>query len=91
MRVVNHTLPEYATSLGEFLALTKATALLMRGTEGEPVADARRCPRLAALLDGDEQPALESRELRNRDVGRLCERRHWIRLRSADGSSVSVA
>jgi anthranilate phosphoribosyltransferase len=57
-RVVNHTHPEYATSLGQFLALTRATALLMRGTEGEPVADARRCPKLTAFLDGVEQPAL---------------------------------
>jgi anthranilate phosphoribosyltransferase len=58
VRVVNHTHPEYATSLGEFLALTQASALLMRGTEGEPVADARRCPRLSAFLDGVAQPAL---------------------------------
>ena len=58
VRVVNHTHPEYAVSLGEFLALTNATALLMRGTEGEPVADARRCPRLTAFLDGVAQPAL---------------------------------
>ena len=58
VRVVNHTHPEYSTSLGEFLALTRATALLMRGTEGEPVADARRCPKLTAFLDGVEQPAL---------------------------------
>jgi anthranilate phosphoribosyltransferase len=58
VRVVNHTHPEYASSLGEFLALTRATALLMRGTEGEPVADARRCPKLTAFLDGVEQPAL---------------------------------
>ena len=57
-RVVNHTHPEYATSLGEFLALTQATAMLMRGTEGEPVADARRCPKLTAFLGGVEQPAL---------------------------------
>ncbi len=57
-RVVNHTHPEYATSLGEFLALTQATAMLMRGTEGEPVADARRCPKLTAFLDGVRQPAL---------------------------------
>ncbi len=58
VRVVNHTHPEYADSLAEFLSLTRATALLMRGTEGEPVADARRCPRLAAFLDGEHQPAL---------------------------------
>ena len=58
VRVVNHTHPEYAASLGRFLALTQATAMLMRGTEGEPVADARRCPRLSAFLDGVAQPAL---------------------------------
>ena len=27
----------------------------------------------------------------NRDVGGLCERRHWMRLRSAGGTSASVA
>ena len=58
VRVVNHTHPEYAASLGRFLALTQATAMLMRGTEGEPVADARRCPKLTAFLDGVEQSAL---------------------------------
>jgi len=58
VRVVNHTHPEYATSLGRFLALTNATALLMRGTEGEPVADARRCPKLTAFVAGVERPEL---------------------------------
>jgi anthranilate phosphoribosyltransferase len=58
VRVVNHTHPEYAESLGEFLRLTQATALLMRGTEGEPVADARRCPRLAAYVRGVPEQAL---------------------------------
>jgi len=52
LRVVNHTHPEYATSLGGFLAQTQATALLMRGTEGEPVADARRLPALRCFVDG---------------------------------------
>jgi anthranilate phosphoribosyltransferase len=52
VRVVNHTHPAYAESLGEFLALTQANALLMRGTEGEPVADARRCPKLTAFVGG---------------------------------------
>jgi anthranilate phosphoribosyltransferase len=58
VRVVNHTHPAYADSLGEFLQLTQATALLMRGTEGEPVADARRCPRLAAVLRGVPEETL---------------------------------
>jgi anthranilate phosphoribosyltransferase len=58
VRVVNHTHPEYADSLGRFLALTRATALLMRGTEGEPVADARRCPKLTAFVGGEQRPEL---------------------------------
>jgi anthranilate phosphoribosyltransferase len=58
VRVVNHTHPAYAESLGEFLRLTKANALLMRGTEGEPVADARRCPKLTAFVEGVERPEL---------------------------------
>jgi anthranilate phosphoribosyltransferase len=62
LRVVNHTHPEYATSLGEFLALTQATALLMRGTEGEPVADARRLPALKCFVGGvlDESHSVDA-------------------------------
>lgn len=52
LRVVNHTHPEYAVSLSEFLALTQADALLLRGTEGEPVADARRLPALKCFVHG---------------------------------------
>lgn len=52
VRVVNHTHPEYALSLAEFLGRTGATALLLRGTEGEPVADARRLPALKAFVRG---------------------------------------
>lgn len=52
VRVVNHTHPEYAVSLADFLLQTGATALLMRGTEGEPVADARRLPALKAFVRG---------------------------------------
>jgi anthranilate phosphoribosyltransferase len=58
LRVVNHTHPEYATSLGELLTLTQADALLMRGTEGEPVADLRRRPRMAVFLGGQHDEAL---------------------------------
>ncbi|MCA6218176.1 DNA-binding protein YbiB [Ideonella sp. B7] len=52
VRVVNHTHPEYSVSLSQFLELTKADALLLRGTEGEPVADARRCPALKVFVQG---------------------------------------
>ena len=52
MRVVNYTHPEYATLQAEFLALTQADAMLMRGTEGEPVADVRRTPKLDVYVGG---------------------------------------
>jgi anthranilate phosphoribosyltransferase len=52
LRVVNYTHPEYATMLTEFLQHTIANAMLMRGTEGEPVADPRRLPRLDVFIDG---------------------------------------
>ena len=52
LRVVNYTHPEYGTMLTEFLQNTIANALLMRGTEGEPVADPRRLPRLDVFIDG---------------------------------------
>lgn len=58
LRVVNHTHPEYADSLSQFLALTEATALLMRGTEGEPVADARRLTALKCFVAGRLDEAL---------------------------------
>ncbi|WP_298830188.1 DNA-binding protein YbiB [uncultured Piscinibacter sp.] len=58
LRVVNYTHPEYGTTLTHFLAQTKADAMLMRGTEGEPVADPRRLQRLDVFLDGQFRPEL---------------------------------
>jgi anthranilate phosphoribosyltransferase len=52
MRVVNHTHPEYAISLNAYLKHAQANALLMRGTEGEPVADPRRQPRFEVFING---------------------------------------
>ncbi|MGH6648818.1 DNA-binding protein YbiB [Aquabacterium sp.] len=52
MRVVNHTHPEYALSLNAYLKHASANALLMRGTEGEPVADPRRQPRFEVFING---------------------------------------
>lgn len=42
--VSNYTHPEYLLSMSATLKLTGQLALLLRGTEGEPVADARRTP-----------------------------------------------
>lgn len=58
LRVINHTHPEYGESLAGFIELSRADALLMRGTEGEPVADARRQPRFDVFLGGQRQEAL---------------------------------
>ena len=48
----NYTHPEYADSMAATFALTGAHALLLRGTEGEPVADARRMPRMEVFRNG---------------------------------------
>ncbi|MBI5927412.1 MAG: DNA-binding protein YbiB [Aquabacterium sp.] len=52
IRVVNHTHPEYAIAMAAFLQHVQANAMLMRGTEGEPVADARRQPKCDVFLSG---------------------------------------
>jgi anthranilate phosphoribosyltransferase len=60
--VGSYTHPEYAVSMADTFALVGAHALLLRGTEGEPVADARRTPQMDAFRDGERhllQPAQE--------------------------------
>jgi anthranilate phosphoribosyltransferase len=51
--VGSYTHPEYALSMAATLRLVQATALLLRGTEGEPVADPRRTPVMDAFADGE--------------------------------------
>jgi anthranilate phosphoribosyltransferase len=51
--VGSYTHPEYAVSMAHTFALVGAHALLLRGTEGEPVADARRAPQMEAFRDGE--------------------------------------
>ena len=50
--VSSYTHPEYAASMTATFSLVQATALLLRGTEGEPVADARRTPAMDAFAHG---------------------------------------
>ncbi len=50
--VTSYTHPEYAESMAATLALTQANALLLRGTEGEAVADARRMPKMQGFIHG---------------------------------------
>lgn len=52
VRVVAVTHPEYLTLMEQFLIEDKATALLMRGTEGEAYASPRRRPRLLGFQRG---------------------------------------
>jgi anthranilate phosphoribosyltransferase len=51
--VGSYTHPEYAESMAATFRLVQATALLLRGTEGEPVADPRRTPAMDAFADGE--------------------------------------
>ena len=50
--VSSYTHPEYAVSMAQTLALMQANALLLRGTEGEVVADARRMPPMDGYVHG---------------------------------------
>lgn len=52
--VTSYTHPEYAVSMAATMALTQTNALLLRGTEGEAVADPRRTPRMQAFMGGQE-------------------------------------
>lgn len=50
--VGSYTHPEYAVAMGAVYELMGATALLLRGTEGEAVADARRLPQMDGFIAG---------------------------------------
>ena len=60
VRVVNYTHPEYAHMHTAFLQHIGANAVLMRGTEGEPVADARRLPKLDVFIGGQPRADLST-------------------------------
>ncbi len=59
--VGSYTHPEYAVSMGQVFALVGATALLLRGTEGEGVADARRLPAMEGFVRGQRLTLEEGR------------------------------
>jgi anthranilate phosphoribosyltransferase len=50
--VSSYTHPEYALSMAATFELVGANALLLRGTEGESVADPRRTPKMQAFVAG---------------------------------------
>jgi anthranilate phosphoribosyltransferase len=52
VRVVSLTHPDYFDRMRAFFAATRGAALLMRGTEGEPIANARKAQAIEWLHDG---------------------------------------
>ncbi len=50
--VSSYTHPEYAISMAAVFELVGSTALLLRGTEGEVVADPRRTPEMRGFISG---------------------------------------
>ena len=57
--VTSYTHPEYAESMEQVLCQLQATALLIRGTEGEAVADPRRLPKMRCIVRGQAETEVE--------------------------------
>ena len=60
LRVINHTHPEFGELMTACAAAGAADVMLLRGTEGEPVADPRRAPRMSVWIEGIARPELSS-------------------------------
>lgn len=58
LRLASYTHPEFGALMSRFAEQTAAHMMLLRGTEGEAVADPRRSPRLEVWLGGQPQPEL---------------------------------
>jgi anthranilate phosphoribosyltransferase len=58
--VSSYTHPEYAVSMAATFELMQSNALLLRGTEGESVADARRMPQMEVFIAGQRQVVQEA-------------------------------
>ena len=58
--ISSYTHPEYATSMSQALTLTETAALLLRGTEGESVADPRRQPQIDLVMQGQVKTVCET-------------------------------
>ncbi len=63
LRLVSYTHPEYLESLGEFFTLNKGQAFLMRGTEGETVANANKAQKIDWFHDGERTVLVEKQTL----------------------------
>ncbi len=60
LRMVNHTHPEFGALMGAWAQREAVDAMLLRGTEGEAVADPRRQPRIDTWLAGTLCPELSA-------------------------------
>ncbi len=60
LRLVNHTHPEFGALMSAWAQREGPDAMLLRGTEGEPVADPRRQPRIDTWLAGTLHPELSA-------------------------------
>ena len=58
LRLASHTHPEFGVLMADLAQRSAADLMLLRGTEGEPVADPRRCPKLDTWLGGQWQADL---------------------------------
>ncbi|WP_028104663.1 DNA-binding protein YbiB [Pseudoduganella violaceinigra] len=59
LRLVSYTHPEYLESLGAFFTQNKGHAFLMRGTEGETVANANKAQKIDWFHDGERTVLVE--------------------------------
>ena len=60
--ISSYTHPEYATTMTATLQHRRTRALLLRGLEGEAVADPRRQPALDAIVDGQTHRLVQAQE-----------------------------
>ncbi len=58
LRLASYTHPEFGQLMSGWIERERANAMLLRGTEGEPVADPRRQPRIDTWVGGCRQPDL---------------------------------
>ena len=79
--VSSYTHPEYLLSMSATFALTGQHALLLRGTEGEPVADARRTPAMDVFKNG------QTVRVQNQQEGSLV---HVPELPTTDAAATAV-
>ncbi|MBP6901124.1 MAG: DNA-binding protein YbiB [Burkholderiaceae bacterium] len=58
LRLASYTHPEFGALMAQFAERAAADIMVLRGTEGEAVADPRRCPRMDLWLAGRAHPEL---------------------------------